>query len=276
MGRTDTMAPTLTAGQYDLVYNMASLGMASMGASTAFFFLRLSSFAERHKAALCFTGLVTFIAMYHYFRIFNSFVEAYTPCEIVDGVINPYKCDADTYGWQPTGHPFNDAYRYVDWLLTVPLLLIEIVLVMKLSETETFQRCLTLGLSSALMIDNGYPGEVSSEPLTLGLLVPVHGALRVHRLHPFRGPQGLPGCSAGGCQGPSPMGMLGNRDLVVHVPHRLHSPHAHGQQKRQVWPLRQRHGGCPGGLHFLRHHLQVRCGLPRLPYRPGQEHDRAC
>merc|ERR1712199_55115 len=145
----DTMAPNLTAGQYDLVYNMASLGLASMMASTAFFFLRLPSFAERYKAALCFTGLVTMIAMYHYFRIFNSFVEAYTPCEIVDGVINPYKCDADTYGWQPTGHPFNDAYRYVDWLLTVPLLLIEIVLVMKLSDTETFQRCLTLGLSSA-------------------------------------------------------------------------------------------------------------------------------
>merc|ERR1711988_8092 len=30
----------------------------------------------------------------------------------------------------------NDAYRYMDWLLTVPLLLIEIVLVMKLSPEE--------------------------------------------------------------------------------------------------------------------------------------------
>ena len=28
-----------------------------------------------------------------------------------------------------TGVPFNDAYRYMDWLLTVPLLLIEILLV---------------------------------------------------------------------------------------------------------------------------------------------------
>merc|ERR1711975_52107 len=99
-----------------------------MAASTVFFFLRLSSFAERYKAALCFTGLVTFIAMYHYFRIFNSFVEAYTPCEVdADGVVNYNKCDSTT------GFAFNDAYRYVDWLLTVPLLLIEIVLVMKLS-----------------------------------------------------------------------------------------------------------------------------------------------
>ena len=59
---------SLTSSQYDLVYNLISLGTASMAASTVFFFLRLSSFNERYKAALCFTGLVTFIAMYHYFR----------------------------------------------------------------------------------------------------------------------------------------------------------------------------------------------------------------
>jgi len=156
------MVNALTPVQYDIIYNCTSLGLASMMASTVFFFLRLQSFPERYKAALCFTGLVTFIAAYHYFRIFNSFVEAYTPCEVVDGVVNPHKCDADTYGYSPTGHAFNDAYRYVDWFLTVPLLLIEIVLVMKLSEAETFSQSLKLGFFSALMILNGYPGEVSS------------------------------------------------------------------------------------------------------------------
>ena len=49
----------------------------------------------------------------------------------------------------------------VDWLLTVPLLLIEIVLVMGLPEAETVERCTTLGVSSALMIAFGYPGENS-------------------------------------------------------------------------------------------------------------------
>merc|ERR1711988_712531 len=83
---TDPMR-TLTPVQYDIIYNVTSLGLASMMASTVFFFLRMSSFSERYKAALCFTGLVTFIAAYHYFRIFNSFVEAYTPCEVVDGVV---------------------------------------------------------------------------------------------------------------------------------------------------------------------------------------------
>merc|ERR1712054_747498 len=102
-------------------------------------------------------GLVTFIAMYHYFRIFNSFVESYTPCFIsADGEVNIHKCDADKYGYRPTGIPFNDAYRYVDWLLTVPLLLIEIVLVMRLDKAETYKRCTTLGICSALMIPFAY------------------------------------------------------------------------------------------------------------------------
>ena len=43
-----------------------------------------------------------------------------------------------------TGAPFNDAYRYMDWLLTVPLLLIEILLVMQLDEA-TFSSKWNLG-----------------------------------------------------------------------------------------------------------------------------------
>merc|ERR1712227_937784 len=101
----------LTASQFDTIYNVTSFGLACMMASTCFFFLRLPSMTERYKEALCYTGLVTFIAFYHYYRIFNSFDAAFTPSE---------------FGYSPTGHAFNDAYRYMDWLLTVPLLLIEI------------------------------------------------------------------------------------------------------------------------------------------------------
>merc|ERR1711865_1082449 len=60
---TTNMAPVLSSFQYDLIYNMASLGLASMGASTAFFFLRVGSMHEKYKTALCITGLVTFIAI---------------------------------------------------------------------------------------------------------------------------------------------------------------------------------------------------------------------
>merc|ERR1711908_4347 len=60
-----------------------------------------------------------------------------------------------------TGVPFNDAYRYMDWLLTVPLLLIEIVFVMKLPDDQIRNKSIALGVSSGLMICIGYPGEWS-------------------------------------------------------------------------------------------------------------------
>ena len=51
-----------------------------------------------------------------------------------------------------TGVPFNDAYRYMDWLLTVPLLLIEILLVMKLDEATFSSKVWVLVLGAAMMI----------------------------------------------------------------------------------------------------------------------------
>merc|ERR1712186_223035 len=103
---------------------------------------------DRYKSAVCISGLVTFIAAYHYFRIFNSWVEAYS-----------YTTGKD--GPQLTGVPFNDAYRYMDWLLTVPLLLIEILLVMNL-DAETYNaKAQRLGVGSALMIISGYYGELT-------------------------------------------------------------------------------------------------------------------
>merc|ERR1712193_396260 len=99
----------------DLVYNSLSFTFASMAAPTIFFWLRLGSVSEQYKAALTITGLVTFIAAYHYLRIFDSWVAAYEYPAAPDGKIGDPVI---------SGTPFNDAYRYMDWLLTVPLLII--------------------------------------------------------------------------------------------------------------------------------------------------------
>jgi bacteriorhodopsin len=140
----------MDAGSFDLVYNSLSFTLASMMGSTIFFWLRLSSVHEKYKSAMCITGLVTFIAAYHYFRIFNSWVDSYN--------FGPAGGDPSL-----TGKPFNDAYRYMDWLLTVPLLLIEIVFVMNLSAKETSDLAWRLGVAAGLMIILGYPGELILE-----------------------------------------------------------------------------------------------------------------
>lgn len=141
----------LNAGQWSLVYNSLSFAIAAMGSATVFFFFQFSMVDAPYKTAMVISGLVTLIAFYHYVRIFNSWNDAYT---LANGVVTQ------------TGLPFNDAYRYVDWLLTVPLLLMELILVMGLSPEETAAQCTKLGSLAALMIVLGYPGEIATDMMT--------------------------------------------------------------------------------------------------------------
>jgi bacteriorhodopsin len=131
------MAPLVDGwdyGSWSAVYNALSFGIAGMGSATIFFWLQIPNVSKKYRTALTITGLVTFIATYHYFRIFNSWNDAFD-----------VKLDkTGNYTVSLTGAPFNDAYRYVDWILTVPLLLIELILVMGLPAEETTSKSWTL------------------------------------------------------------------------------------------------------------------------------------
>jgi len=141
--------------QFQAVYNVLSFALASMMATTMFLWFRSTAVQDKYKSAVLISGLVTFIAAYHYIRIFNSWVDAYHygPGKVVGGAM-------ETGTPTLTGVPFNDAYRYMDWLLTVPLLLIEILLVMNLPDAQYSSKAWTLGFGSALMIVSGYYGEL--------------------------------------------------------------------------------------------------------------------
>ena len=128
---------TLTEDQFNAVYNVLSLGFASMLASTIFLYISQARVLPKYRQAIAISATVTLIALYHYWRIFDSFVAART-----------------------TGH-FNEAYRYVDWLLTVPLLLMETIAVLNLPKGERKSLIGRLVPASALMIILGYPGEIA-------------------------------------------------------------------------------------------------------------------
>jgi bacteriorhodopsin len=138
--------------QFNTVYNTLSFSLASMMATTAYLWFRSFAVHNKYQSAVLISGLVTFIAAYHYIRIFNSWVEAYHW---------PAPGTGDHTGLGVTGVPFNDAYRYMDWLLTVPLLLLEILMVMDLDEATLNSKGRVLGWGSALMIVSGYYGELT-------------------------------------------------------------------------------------------------------------------
>jgi bacteriorhodopsin len=105
----------------------------------------------KYRNALVMSSMVTFIAGYHYLRIFDSFKHASEGGKVLlDGSQNS----------------FNEAYRYVDWLLTVPLLLVEVIAVLALAKEVSRSLITRLVPASAAMIALGYPGEISSDQNT--------------------------------------------------------------------------------------------------------------
>jgi bacteriorhodopsin len=131
---------TLTAGQLSAVSNILSFGFASMLATTIYLYLSQARVLPKYRQAIVISGTVTLIALYHYWRIFDSFVAAH----------------GDKM------NSFNEAYRYVDWLLTVPLLLLETIAVLNLPAVNRKSLVSRLVPASAAMIVLGYPGEIAT------------------------------------------------------------------------------------------------------------------
>jgi len=145
----------LTDGQYQVIYNMLSLGLASMLFTSLFLFISRERVLPRYRMAVVVSATVTAIAAYHYFRIFDSFREAFGP----------------------EGNPatYNVGYRYVDWLLTVPLLLLETVAVLALARAVQKSLLTKLIPAATAMIILGYPGDAGLD--LFGLSAPVWGFL---------------------------------------------------------------------------------------------------
>lgn len=143
----------LTQGQFDTVYNFLSLVIAAQLFTALFLVLALQRVLPRYRQALIIAAVVCGIAAYHYFRIFDSFKAAFVTDAV--GGRGDYV--------QAAGVSFNEGYRYVDWLLTVPLLLVELIAVLALAAAVQKKLLRQLIPAATLMILLGYPGEISTD-----------------------------------------------------------------------------------------------------------------
>jgi bacteriorhodopsin len=153
----NTLSATLSNGQFNIVYNMLSLGLAAMLFTSIFLFVAKDRVLPRYRMAVMVSGTVTAIAAYHYFRMFDNFNHAFAGMT----ANNP-----DAY---------NVGYRYVDWLLTVPLLLVELVAVLALARAAQSSILNRLVPAATAMIVLGYPGDAKLDiwgiaPSVWGLL----------------------------------------------------------------------------------------------------------
>jgi len=130
----------LSATQISVVGGFFSLTFAVFLGSALFFFISRADVAPAYRMAVTISGVIVTIAGYHYFRIMQSFEKAAMGEAL-----------------------FNEAYRYVDWIVTVPLLLTELVLVLSISADRRKALLTKLVPYSAAMIALGYPGEITSD-----------------------------------------------------------------------------------------------------------------
>ena len=132
--------------QYQAVVNVFSFTMTATSIASIFFFLKRQEVLPRYRTAVTLLGLVSFAATCNYLRLLLSWREAF---QVVNGAV------------VQTGVPYDDIYRYADWLLTVPMLLIALVLVLDLPLRQARMRSTILGLLAVEMIVLGYPGQIA-------------------------------------------------------------------------------------------------------------------
>ncbi|MGB0777306.1 MAG: bacteriorhodopsin-like [Flavobacteriaceae bacterium] len=108
------------------------VGCMAMMAASVFFFLSMGSVDKKWRTSLIVSGLITFIAAVHYWYMRDYW---------------------SAFGESPT------FFRYVDWVLTVPLMCVEFYLILKVAGAKK-SLMWRLIILSVIMLVTGYFGEV--------------------------------------------------------------------------------------------------------------------
>jgi len=107
------------------------IGTMAMMAASVFFFFELNNTSQKWRTSVLVSGIITFIAAVHYYYMRGYNLET---------------------GDSPT------FFRYVDWLLTVPLMCVEFYLITKKAGAKQGLMW-KLILASVIMLVTGYWGE---------------------------------------------------------------------------------------------------------------------
>ncbi len=107
------------------------IGSMAMAAATVFFFFQVTRVEGKWKDSMLVSGLITFIAAVHYYYMRDFWATNQT---------------------SPT------SFRYIDWILTVPLMCVEFYLILKAFGAKQGLLWKMIGYS-VLMLVAGYLGE---------------------------------------------------------------------------------------------------------------------
>ena len=157
---------------------------AAMLAATVFFLVERDRVHGKWKTSLSVAALGTGIAFWHYLYMRGVWVESYAAGE----------------GSSPT------VYRYIDWLITVPLQIIEFYLILKVCTNVSSGLFWKLLGASLVMLIGGFLGETGSNAMVCGVIATLAWLYIIYEV--FAGEAGKLNASSGNAAAQSAFGTI--------------------------------------------------------------------
>ena len=129
-------------------------GTAAMLCSAVFFFFERGEVAPKWRTSVTVAGLVTFIAFFHYYFMRDAWGSALASGDLTQ-------------------------LRYIDWLITVPLQIVEFYLILKVVGKVTSGLFWQLLIASIVMLVGGLLGEMGTINEVVGFVIGMIGWLYV-------------------------------------------------------------------------------------------------
>jgi bacteriorhodopsin len=132
--------------QFDLISNILTIGYAAHFAGLAYFILTRKNVAPKYRSMTTMSVVVMLSAALLLLRLDLSFTNAF----VYDAASGMYELGDGT---------FSHGYRYLNWLIDVPLLLTQSLFILNIAKKDVFGLRLKLGGAGALMVILGYVGQ---------------------------------------------------------------------------------------------------------------------
>jgi bacteriorhodopsin len=133
---------------FEMVGHVLTLGYAVMAAALAYFVLTMRSVSPKYRIS----SVLSVVVMVSAFLLLYAQKESWTSAFAFNSASGMYEA---TEG----GTPFSNGYRYLNWLIDVPMLLIQILFVVELTRQRRNKMLFWFSFSGAMMILTGYVGQ---------------------------------------------------------------------------------------------------------------------
>ncbi|TCK68674.1 bacteriorhodopsin-like protein [Winogradskyella wandonensis] len=154
----------LTEGYSEVAYQFTShiltLGYAVMLAGLLYFILTIKNVDKKYRMSNILSAVVMVSAFLLLYAQANNWSNSFS-----------FDLSKGRYFLNPEGDLFNNGYRYLNWLIDVPMLLFQILFVVSLTKSKFSSIRNQFWFSGAMMIITGYIGQFNEVTNTTAFFV---------------------------------------------------------------------------------------------------------